>query len=55
MSVPEVHDKELRMIAARFFLLELREMMCEGQGEVKEGLPPVLEIQGRARAPSRLS
>jgi hypothetical protein len=34
--VPGVGDREIQTIAARFFLVELREMMCEGRVEVKQ-------------------
>lgn len=32
--------REVQIIAARFFLLELREMMCEKKSQVKKGLQP---------------
>ena len=36
-------DREVQTIAARFFLVELREMMCEKKCEVKRGLNRVPE------------
>ena len=38
--MPWAGDRDVQLIAARFFLLELREMMCEMQSQVKKGLQP---------------
>jgi hypothetical protein len=46
MSVPRAGDREVQTIAARFFLVELMEMMCEKKSEVKRGLPPTLWNKG---------
>jgi hypothetical protein len=46
MSVPWAGDREIGKIAARFFLVELREMMCEKKREVKQGLQPKPENEG---------
>ena len=37
------------MIAARFFQLELREMMCEKKSQVKNGLQPKPENAGERK------
>jgi len=44
--MPSAGDKAARTIAARFFLVELREMMCEKKREVKQGLQPKPENAG---------
>jgi hypothetical protein len=46
-SVPRAGGREIQTIAARFFLVELREMMCEGRLEVKRGLPPATGERGK--------